>query len=65
MWKSYWSFIQWKKTNEGTRYLVAGEKDAHFKFDLDDNIDEPESIDVYDLYVHVYLEEALVIECER
>lgn len=54
-----------KKPYDGMQYLVAGEKEAYFKFDFDENIDEPENIDAYDLYVHVYLEEPLEIECEN
>lgn len=54
-----------KKPYDGMLYLVAGEKEAYFKFDFDENIDEPENIDAYDLYVHVYLEEPLEIECEN
>ena len=42
---------------------TEGEKEAYFKYDFDDNIDQPDNIDAYDLYVHVYLEEPLVIEC--
>lgn len=54
-----------KKPYDGMQYLVAGEKEAYFKFDFDENIDESENIDAYDLYVHVYLEEPLEIECEN
>ena len=54
-----------KKPYDGMQYLVAGEKEAYFKFDFDENIDEPENIDAYDLYVHVYLEEPLEIECQN
>ena len=54
-----------KKPYDGMQYLVSGEKEAYFKFDFDENIDEPENIDAYDLYVHVYLEEPLEIECQN
>lgn len=53
-----------KKTYDGIQYLVDGEKEAYFKFDFDDNIDEPDNIDAYDLYIHVYLEEPLEIQCK-
>ena len=54
-----------KKQYDGMQYLVDGEKEAYFKFNFDDNIEESENTYAYDLYVHVYLEEPLEVECVR
>lgn len=54
-----------KKPYDGMQYLVDGENEAYFKFNFDDNIDKQKNIYAYDLYVHVYLEEPLEIECQK
>jgi len=51
----------------GGQYLVDGEKEAYFKINYVDDKEEisNEVTYAYDLYVHVYLEEPLEIECQN
>ena len=51
----------------GGQYLVDGEKEVFFKINYVDDKEEisNEVTYAYDLYVHVYLEEPLEIECQN
>ena len=48
------------------QYLVDGEKEAYFKINFIDEKEESNEVTyAYDLYVHIDLEEPLVIECQN